>query len=96
MINISDVSGKVFYGEHPAANVKVSIGVEETRTASDGSFQLKNINFPYNITVLDSAGGNVSVFKNLSTGILNLDLINFNTGYNFVSINFTLPDKLIK
>ncbi len=95
MINISDVSGKVFYGEHPAANVKVSIGVEETRTASDGSFQLKNINFPYNITLLDSAGGNVSVFKNLSTGILNLDLINFNTGYNFVSINFTLPNKLL-
>ncbi|MEZ4690424.1 MAG: hypothetical protein R3A12_09675 [Ignavibacteria bacterium] len=82
MVNYSDVSGKIYYGNYyPAANLKITIGDAVTKTANDGSFKIPNVSYPYNINILDSARGNVYIFKKLSTDKINFTLDNYTSGY---------------
>jgi hypothetical protein len=96
MISYSEVSGKIYYDYYPAVNVKVSNGYNVARTSSDGNFHLSNVTFPYNLTVLDSNNGKVSVFKNLSIDKVDLDMGNHYNGFNTGYLRVTIPDTLLR
>lgn len=95
MVNSSGVSGKIYSSNYsPAVNVKVSIGDAVTRTASDGSFKIDNINYPYTLTVLDSLNRRVSIFKKLSTDKVYLSMENNYGGPYSAEIIIRVPDSL--
>lgn len=94
---LSSVSGKVYiYNYLPASNVKVTIQDKSTYSSVDGSFMINDVVFPFDATVLDSISKSVSIYKNLSTDNIVINLIDgvHYLGNTTISVNF--PEKIIQ
>ncbi len=94
---ISNISGKVVSSNNqPVVRIKVMIGDKSAYTSYFGTFSFSDVQFPYDVKVIDSSGRNAYLFKGLSTGEITLPLsLSYYSGDNAV-IKVTLPDNILK
>lgn len=93
---VSTVTGKVISSNNqPVVRIKVMIGDKSAYTSYLGTFSFSDIEFPYDVKVIDSLGKNGYLFKGLSTGQITLPLHFYSYSAGKAIINITLPDKIL-
>ncbi|MBK8550194.1 MAG: hypothetical protein IPL53_03710 [Ignavibacteria bacterium] len=93
---VSTVTGKVVSSNNqPVFRIKVMIGDKSTYTSYFGTFTFSNVEFPYDVKVIDSLGSNAYLFKGLSTGEITLPLRFSSYHGDIATIKVTLPDEIM-
>ncbi len=93
---VSEVTGNVYGINYmPLANLKVTINDRSAYTSENGSFSIRNVNVPYDISVSDSINRHVTLFKGLSASNVSLQIeSNISNGPAYVFVKF--PEKIIQ
>lgn len=93
---VSDVTGNVYgFNNVSLANLKVTINDRSDYTSENGSFSIRNVNFPYDIAVTDSVERDVTLFKGLAAANVSLQIERYiSNGPATVFVKF--PEKIIQ
>ncbi|MBK9332422.1 MAG: carboxypeptidase regulatory-like domain-containing protein [Ignavibacteria bacterium] len=88
------VSGKIYSSTKAAlSNLQVTIQNKTTTTASDGSYSLNDIVFPYDALITDASGQYKTLHRNLN--VPNADLImSYIDRSSLANLEITLPDSI--
>lgn len=90
----NSVSGKIYSSTKATlSNLKVTIQNKTTTIASDGSFSLNDIVFPYDALITDASGRYKTLHRNLNVSAVDL-IMSYIDRASLVTLEVNIPDSI--